>query len=118
MVVAETDGIRVEVAYATPERQLILGLDAEAGITAEAAIRASGILKAFPEIDLESAKVGIFGKAANLDTALVDGDRVEIYRPLIADPKEARRKRAAKGKTLKNRAPGDRQDMGGDTDQE
>lgn len=100
----EVDGIRVEVAYATPDRQLILGLETEAGITVEEAIRTSGILDAFPDIEMDVAKVGIFGKAATMQTTLVDGDRVEIYRPLIADPKEARRKRAAEGKTLKNRA--------------
>ena len=96
--------IRVEVAYARPERQLILGVEAEPGVTVEEAIRRSGILAEFPEIDLAKQKVGVFGKAATLKTMLNDGDRVEIYRPLIADPKEARRKRAAEGKALKNRA--------------
>ena len=96
--------IRVEVAYATPERQLILEVEARSGVTVDEAIRVSGILDAFPEIDPEDTKVGVFGKAATGATVLMDGDRVEIYRPLIADPKEARRKRAAKGKTLKNRA--------------
>jgi putative ubiquitin-RnfH superfamily antitoxin RatB of RatAB toxin-antitoxin module len=96
--------IRVEVAYARPERQLILAIEAEPGISAGEAIRRSGILDEFPEIDLDQQKVGVFGKAAKLDAVLTDGDRVEIYRPLIADPKEARRKRAAEGKDLKNRA--------------
>ena len=96
--------ISLEVAYARPERQVILPLTAQAGITLRDAIVASGILEEFPEIDLEAVKVGIFGKAARMDAALRDGDRVEIYRPLIADPKEARKKRAAEGKGLKNRA--------------
>lgn len=96
--------ILVEVAYARPERQLILPLEASPGITAEQAILSSGILDEFPEIDLDEQKIGVFGKMASRDTVLNDGDRVEIYRTLIADPKEARRKRAAEGKGLKNRA--------------
>ena len=93
--------IRVEVAYALPERQLIVPLEAPAGVTVEEAIARSGILDEFPEIDLGEQKVGIFGKAATPGTVLSDGDRVEIYRALIADPKEARRKRAAKGKPMR-----------------
>lgn len=96
--------IRVEVAYARPERQLILAVEAPPGITVEQAIDRSGILDEFPEIDLDQQKVGVFGKATTPDAVLADGDRVEIYRALIADPKEARRKRAAQGKTMKNRA--------------
>jgi hypothetical protein len=98
------DMIRIEVAYAKPERQLILALEAEPGITAKEAVIRSGILDEFPEIDIETAKLGIFGKAAPANTVLSPMDRVEIYRPLIADPKEARKKRAAEGKQLKNRA--------------
>jgi putative ubiquitin-RnfH superfamily antitoxin RatB of RatAB toxin-antitoxin module len=96
--------ILVEVAYARPDRQVILSLEASAGITAEQAILRSGILDEFPEIDLDAQKIGIFGKVAGRDAVLNDGDRVEVYRALIADPKEARRKRAAEGKGLKNRA--------------
>jgi uncharacterized protein len=96
--------IRVEVAYAKPDRQLILELEAEQGITAKEAVQRSGILDEFPEIDIETAKLGIFGKAAAANAVLNPSDRVEIYRPLIADPKEARKKRAAEGKQLKNRA--------------
>ncbi len=96
--------MRIEVAYAKPERQLILVLEAEPGITAKEAIMRSGILDEFPEIDIETVKLGIFGKAAPASTVLKPMDRVEIYRPLIADPKEARKKRAAEGKQLKNRA--------------
>jgi putative ubiquitin-RnfH superfamily antitoxin RatB of RatAB toxin-antitoxin module len=98
------DMIRIEVAYAKPERQLILTLEVESGITAKEAVMRSGILEEFPEIDIETAKLGIFGKAAPASTVLNPMDRVEIYRPLIADPKEARKKRAAEGKQLKNRA--------------
>ena len=96
--------IRVEVAYATPQRQIILEVEASPGVTIGDAVEQSGIRDVFPEIDLAAQKVGVFGKAATLDTVLADGDRVEIYRQLIADPREARRKRAAEGKALKNRA--------------
>jgi putative ubiquitin-RnfH superfamily antitoxin RatB of RatAB toxin-antitoxin module len=94
----------VEVAYALPQEQVILSIEAEAGITAQQAIERSGILERFPEIDLASAKVGVFGKLAKQDAQLSPGDRVEIYRPLIADPKEARKKRAAEGKVMKKGA--------------
>jgi putative ubiquitin-RnfH superfamily antitoxin RatB of RatAB toxin-antitoxin module len=70
-------------------------------LTAKQAIEVSGILERFPEIDLKINKIGIFGKVAKLDTLLTEGDRVEIYRPLIADPKEARKKRAAEGKVMR-----------------
>lgn len=88
--------IEVEVAYALPDEQLILRVEGEAGLTVQEAIERSRILERFPEIDLGVNKVGVFGKLAKLDTALGQGDRVEIYRPLIADPKESRRRRAAK----------------------
>ncbi len=91
----------VEVAYARDDEQLILTVMAEKGITVEQAIARSKITEHFPEIDLATVKVGIFGKAAKSDTELRPGDRVEIYRPLIADPKEARKKRAAEGKQLR-----------------
>lgn len=91
----------VEVAYAKPEKQLILTLKVAPGTTAEQAIIASGILQKFPEIDLAANKVGIFGKMVKPDTELREKDRVEIYRPLIADPKEVRRQRAAEGKAMK-----------------
>ena len=89
------DMIRIEVAYAKPGRQLILALEVEPGITAKEAVMRSGILDEFPEIDIETAKLGVFGKAVAANTTLNPLDRVEIYRPLIADPKEARRRRAA-----------------------
>ncbi|MCP3668507.1 MAG: RnfH family protein [Gammaproteobacteria bacterium] len=91
----------VEVAYAKPDEQVILTVDAEAGITVLEAVERSGIANKFPEIDIETVKLGVFGKMAKRDAALNPGDRVEIYRPLIADPKAARKKRAAEGKTMK-----------------
>ena len=96
-----TETINVEVAYALPEKQVIRKVNVDAGTTIGAAIVQSGIMMDFPDIDLENAKVGIFGKVAPMTKVLSDGDRVEIYRPLIADPKEVRRKRAAEGKEMK-----------------
>lgn len=93
--------ITVEVAYALPDEQLIVPIMVKDGITAENAIYASGILKKFPEIDLAVNKIGVFGKLTKLDTVLRHLDRVEIYRPLIADPKEVRKQRAADGKIMK-----------------
>lgn len=96
-----TAQITVEVAFATPDKQLILSLHAEEGMTAQGAIEASGILVTFPEIDLKQNKIGVFGKLVKPDTVLRDKDRVEIYRKLIADPKEVRRRRAEEGKVMK-----------------
>ena len=93
--------ILVEVAYALPEQQLILELMVPEGTTAEQAVQHSGITRKFPEIDLAQNKLGIFGKLVKGDTVLRERDRVEIYRPLIADPKEVRRQRAAEGKAMK-----------------
>ncbi len=90
--------IHVEVAYALRERQALVTVEIAQGATIEEAIRRSGILEAFPEIDLQRAKVGIFGQPAALGERMRDGDRVEIYRPLIADPKEVRRERARRTK--------------------
>ncbi len=95
------DKIHVEVAYARADKQLILVLDVDKGTTAEQAILQSGILEKFPEIDLTKSKVGVFAKLSKLTSELKAGDRVEIYRPLIADPKEVRRKREAEGKRMK-----------------
>ena len=93
--------IHIEVAYALEHEQQLLALNVELGSTIENAIQLSGILDHHPDIDLgKTNKVGIFGKLAKLDRVLVEGDRVEIYRPLIADPKEVRRKRAAEGKVM------------------
>lgn len=95
------ESIQVEVAYAKPERQELVRLKLPQGSTIQQAVEASGLLARCPEIDLAKAKVGVFGKLARLDTALRDKDRVEIYRPLIADPKEVRKQRAAEGKVMK-----------------
>ena len=91
-----TKKMRIEVAYAKPSEQVILTLDIADGLTAEAAIIESGILQRFPEIDLTINKVGVFGRLCKLDQTIKAGDRVEIYRPLLVDPKEMRRTRAAK----------------------
>ena len=96
-----TATINVEVIYALPEQQPLLRVRLEEGATVEDAIRRSGVLDAFPDIDLAKNKVGIFSKLVKLDETLRDKDRVEIYRPLIADPKEVRRKRAEEGKVTK-----------------
>lgn len=86
--------INVELAYARPDEQILMDLSMDDGNTVEAAIRQSGILERFQEIDLECNNVGIFGKQCGLDRVLRDGDRIEIYRPLLVDPKTARRRRA------------------------
>ena len=86
--------ITIEVAFALPEKQLLLTLDVAPGTTLGEAITRSGIVDEFPDLIIDPARVGIFGKKARLEDELRSGDRVEIYRPLIADPKEARRKRA------------------------
>jgi hypothetical protein len=96
--------IPVEVAYALPEKQLILKLMVAPDATLETAIRESGILEQFPDIDLGRNRVGVFGKPGKPGDSLHPGDRVEIYRPLIADPKEVRKKRAAEGKVMKKGA--------------
>ncbi|MFN6961101.1 MAG: RnfH family protein, partial [Rhodocyclaceae bacterium] len=88
---AET--IRVEVAYALPTKQEVIPLILPAGATLQQALEASGLLAKYPEIDLARGKFGIYSKLAKLDTVLRDRDRVEIYRPLIADPKEVRKQR-------------------------
>lgn len=86
--------LRIEVAYARAERQLLRALEVAAGTTLIEAVRQSGILQEFPEIDPARASFGVFGRIRPADTVLQEGDRVEIYRPLLADPKEARRRRA------------------------
>ena len=96
---AET--INVEVVYARPERQELATISLPAGSTVAQAIEASGLLARYPEIDLTKNKLGVYAKLAKPDTTLRDRDRVEIYRPLIADPKEVRKQRAAEGKVMK-----------------
>jgi putative ubiquitin-RnfH superfamily antitoxin RatB of RatAB toxin-antitoxin module len=87
--------IDVSVTCALPDRQTVRYLELRRGATAAIAVRCSGLQVDFPEIDLDSAAIGIFGKIVDRDTVLEQGDRVEIYRPLRADPKESRRKRSA-----------------------
>lgn len=93
--------LRVEVIYALPDSQPLFVVQAAKGATVEQAIRDSGVLEAFPAIDLAQNKVGIFSKLVKLDEHVRDKDRIEIYRPLIADPKEVRRKRAEEGKATR-----------------
>jgi putative ubiquitin-RnfH superfamily antitoxin RatB of RatAB toxin-antitoxin module len=95
------DELKVEVVYALAERQDIARLTLPAGVSVQQAIEASGFLQKYPEIDLTKNKLGVFAKLAKADTVLRDRDRVEIYRPLIADPKEVRKQRAAEGKVMK-----------------
>lgn len=97
----EENTIPVEVAYALPHEQVVITLDLPPDATVRQAIEESRIQEQFPDIDLEKNKVGIFGKLAKLDDGLHAGDRVEIYRPLIADPKEIRKQRAKEGKVMK-----------------
>lgn len=96
--------IRVEVAYALPERQRLVTVVLEPGATVARAIRESGLATEFPEIDPGGKNpVGVFGQHRRLDDRVRDGDRVEIYRPLKADPREARRRLAAEGRTMGGR---------------
>ncbi|RRJ83334.1 RnfH family protein [Aestuariirhabdus litorea] len=99
----ETDTIQVEVAYATPKKQLIIPLSVPSGTTMLEAARRSGIVEQFPEIELETIPMGIFGKGEPkpAERVLQANERVEIYRPLIADPKLVRKQRAADAKTRK-----------------
>ena len=93
--------IEVEVIYALPDNQVTLQLSLPAGTTAQQAVELSGIIGIFPEIDLSQNKLGIYGKLVKSGTILRHLDRVEIYRPLIVDPKERRRKRAKEFAALK-----------------
>ena len=95
--------IRVEVAYALPEKQAIAELEVVEGTTALEAARKSGLAERFEGIDLDNAKLGIYAKVVSPTQVLREGDRVEIYRPLIADPKEVRKARAARAKERRAR---------------
>lgn len=88
--------IHVQICYATHTLQVLHDLNIQPDITLQQAILQSGILRQFPEIDLSTSRVGIYGKLKPLDTVLRNHDRVEIYRPLVADPKDSRRQRAIK----------------------
>lgn len=96
-----TDKINIEVVYALPTEQTLLKKAVPEGTTVMAAIEASGLLEKYPQLDLSAHKLGIFGKLTKGDTVLRDKDRIEIYRPLLADPKEVRRRRAEEGKVMK-----------------
>ena len=88
--------LSIEVCYALPDGQTLIPVRLPEGATVQAALDASGILQRYPQIDLAQQKVGVFGKLRPLDTVLADHDRVEIYRPLIVDPKAARQRRVEK----------------------
>lgn len=94
--------INIEVVYASPTQQHMIKLAVNADCTIETAIKQSGILEIYPEINLAKNKVGIFSKQKSMDHLLQEGDRVEIYRPLLIDPKEARRAKAKKNTLRKN----------------
>ena len=96
--------INIEVCYALPEKQALVSVKLPHGATLLQALEASGLLEKHPEIDLKKNKFGVFAKLSKPDTVLRDRDRVEIYRPLIADPKEVRKQRAAEGKVMKKGA--------------
>lgn len=93
---AEPAEMQVYVTYAKPQEEFIRPLRVASGTTVGQAIEQSGVLASFPEINLVTQPVGIYGKKKTLETVLRDRDRIEIYRPLVADPKDSRRKRAAK----------------------
>lgn len=97
-----SDKINIEVAYATTERQKIIKLEVDSGTTIIDAVRQSGITDVFPDLDIETASFGIWSKVKPASTVILDGQRIEIYRPLLVDPKESRRKRAEK-KAAQNR---------------
>ena len=100
MMLMEEPEIQVEVAYALADEQKIITLSVKQGTTVLAAAKASGIVDCFPQIDLDTAKLGIFGKVVlnPAQQVVQSGERVEIYRPLIADPKEVRKRRAEQAK--------------------
>ena len=90
--------MKVGVAYATPKRQVLLTVTVDEGCTVKHAIERSGVLGMFPDIDLDTQKVGIFSKSPPLDAVVEDGARIEIYRPITADPKTVRRRAKAEEK--------------------
>ena len=96
-----SESIEIQVAYARPERQELVSFKLPAGCTLRQAVEASGLMQKYPEIDIDGGKFGIYAKLSKPDTVLRAGDRVEIYRPLLADPKAVRKKRAAEGKPMR-----------------
>ena len=97
---ASANAVNVEVVYARAHRQIVIAVTVPADATIERAIRDSGMLARFPEIDLVRQAVGVYGTRVAVTDTVRAGDRIEIYRPLQADPKEARRRRAARGRRL------------------
>ena len=93
--------INIEVVYALPDEQILFKQSAPEGVTVAEAITLCGAFEKYSEIDLAANKLGIFGKLTKADAVLRDRDRIEIYRPLLADPKEVRRKRAEEGRGMK-----------------
>lgn len=96
-----SENINVEVVYALPDQQTLLKVSVPEGTTVEQALQLSRITEKHPEINMTNNKLGIFGKLTKADAVLRDRDRIEIYRPLLADPKEVRRRRAEEGKVMK-----------------
>jgi len=105
MADALAEGVQVYVSYATAQREFLRVMQVAPGTTIGQAIETSGVLAEFPEINLVTQPVGIYAKKKSLDTVLRERDRIEIYRPLIADPKDSRRKRAAKKDAAPPRSP-------------
>ena len=102
---AAPDARRVEVAYARPDRQRVVPVTLTEGMTARDAVLASGLLQEFPELEGRSLVLGVYGQVVEGSRLLVPGDRVEIYRPLATDPREARRRLAAQGRTMGRSGP-------------
>jgi len=98
------DLLSIEVVYALPQKQEMFTVKLPEGATVREAVETCGILQKYPEIDLAKNKLGVFAKLTKPDAPLRNRDRVEIYRPLIADPKEVRKQRAAEGKIMKKGA--------------
>lgn len=101
----ESDMIHVEVVYALPNEQRVYTLVVNKSMTVEEIIKQSGVLERYPDIDLAKNKVGVFSRNVKLDATVRDKDRIEIYRPLLADPKEIRRKRAEQAKVAGSADP-------------
>jgi len=101
-----TERLRVQVCYALPTGVCLLDVELDHDSTLEQAIRASGLLERHPEIDLPAAMIGVFGKLRQFSELARPGDRIEIYRPLVVDPKESRRRRAQHKSRATAKAPG------------
>ena len=103
---ANTNSMMVEVIYALPEEQILFNVALNVAVTVKDVILQSKILEEYSELDIDSMDVGLFGKATKMEQIVRDKDRIEIYRPLIADPKEVRKRKAAEGKKLKKGGAG------------